>query len=90
MLSKQDLYREIFEHKSILPHSSQGSGRTVRMSANDRRRLINETFEKKNDILWGFGINPQTQVELHERWVDSYQIDIKTLENWQKFKQTRA
>ena len=90
MLSKQDLYREIFEHKSILPHSSQGSGRTVRMNANDRRKLINETFEKKNDILWGFGINPQTQVELHERWVDSYQIDIKTLENWEKFKQTRA
>jgi cephalosporin hydroxylase len=52
--------------------------------------LINETFEKKNDILWGFGINPQTQVELHERWVDSYQIDIKTLENWQKFKSTRT
>ena len=90
MLSKQDLYKEIFEHKSILPHSSQGSGRTVQMSADDRRSLINETFEKKNDILWGFGINPQTQIELHERWIDSYQIDIKSLENWQKFKQSRA
>ena len=80
----------IRDSKSILPHSSQGSGRTVRMTADQRRTLINETFEKKNDILWGFGINPQTQTELHDRWVDFYQIDIKTLENWQKFKSTRT
>lgn len=89
MFSKQDLYKEIFVHKSSFPWSSQGSGNTTGLNESQRLNLIEESFEGKNKNLWGFGINPKSKPEVYERWCDEYLVDIFDLKNWQEFKSKR-
>jgi hypothetical protein len=89
MLSKNDLYHEIFEYKSFLPGVSQGSGKTANLSNDQRLKLVNETFENKNQILWGCGFNPNTNTALYERWQDQYMVDIHSLKNWEDYKRNK-
>jgi len=90
MFSKEDLYKEIFEHESSYPWSSQGSGKTTGLDRPERLRLIEDSFEGKNQILWGFGINPKSKPDVYERWCDEYLVDIYTLKDWKGFKESKA
>jgi hypothetical protein len=89
MFSKQDIYREIFEYKSSYPWSSQGSGKTTGLNETQRLRLIEDSFEGKNQILWGFGINPKSKQEVYQRWCETYLVDIHSLQGengWRQYK----
>jgi len=94
MLHKNDIHDEIFEHKSMLPGVSQGSGKTKNKSDDERRVMIQETFDKKNDILWGFGVNmfgkSKTQKEMWQRWQDKFETTIDDLKDWKNFKVKRG
>ena len=91
MLHKNDIHKEIFEYKSMLPGVSQGSGKTKNKTDDERRQMIQETFDKKNDILWGFGINSlsKNQQEIWQRWQDKYEVTIDQLKDWPNFKESR-
>lgn len=89
LLSKDDLHNEIFEHKSFVPGISQGSGKTAGLSNTQRLQLVEETFNNKNQLLWGVGFNPRTNRDLYERWQSDYMVDIHTLRNWENFKKTK-
>jgi hypothetical protein len=89
MLHKNDIHDEIFKHKSMLPGVSQGSGKTKNKTDDQRRLMIQETFDKKNDILWGFGVNMSSkgQKEAWDRWQSKYETTIDELKNWNAFKE---
>ena len=94
MMHKDDIYHELFvEHKGI-GSVSQGSGKTthkngIRFNQEEKLNLIKETFERKNDILWGFGINGKTDVSTKNRWDDQYKVTLKELQDWESFKKSR-
>jgi len=94
MFHKDDIYNEMFVCKAGIGSVSQGSGKTThksgkRFSQDEKLQLINETFEKKNDILWGFGINGKTDKKTRARWDRTYEVTIQQLKNWEEFKKTR-
>jgi len=91
MLHKSNIHNEIFKHKSMLPGVSQGSGKTKNKTDDQRREMIQETFDKKNDILWGFGVNmfSKNQTVTWQRWQDDYETTIDELNNWEAFKEKR-
>jgi hypothetical protein len=92
MLHKNDIHREIFEFKSVLPGVSQGSGKTKNKTDDQRRQLIQETFDKKNDILWGFGTDMLSKKKKNtwDRWQSDYETTIEELKNWKQFKAKRT
>lgn len=92
MLHKDDIHTEIFEHKSVLPGVSQGSGKTKNKTDDQRRVMIQETFDKKNDILWGFGVNmlSKGQKDTWDRWQNKYETTINELQDWKAFKEKRV
>lgn len=92
ILHKNDVHREIFEYKDILPHVSQGSGKTTGKSDDVRRQMIQETFDGNNDILWGFGFNmlSREKINVFNRWVQNYECTIDDLKNWDSFKKVRT
>lgn len=66
LLSKQEIHDEIFDHKVSRCTISQGSGKTKKteidgkvesMSDDEVRQLVQDTFDGKNDYLWGFSIS---------------------------------
>lgn len=65
LLSKEDIWQEIFVHKVCRCSPSQVSGQTKvlsegqmkKMSDDEVRKLVQESFDSKNNILWGFGID---------------------------------
>jgi hypothetical protein len=91
MLHKNDIHREIFEYKDILPGVSQGSGKTKNKTNDQRRQMIQETFDEKNDILWGFGIDMFSVKQKHvwARWQEKYETTMEELKDWNKFKERR-
>jgi hypothetical protein len=91
MLHKNNIHDEIFKHKSMLPGVSQGSGKTKNKTDDQRREMIQETFDKKNDILWGFGVNmfSKNQTAMWQRWQDEYETTIDELKDWKSFKEKR-
>jgi hypothetical protein len=91
MLHKNDIHNEIFVHKSMLPGVSQGSGKTTNKTDDQRRVMIQETFDKKNDILWGFGVNmiSKSKKDVFQRWQDKYETTIEDLTDWAAFKEKR-
>ena len=91
MLHKNNIHDEIFKHKSMLPGVSQGSGKTKNKTDDQRREMIQETFDKKNDILWGFGVNmfSKNQTATWRRWQDDYETTIDELKDWKSFKEKR-
>ena len=91
MLHKNDIHKEIFEYKSMLPGVSQGSGKTKNKTEDQRRVMIQETFDKKNDILWGFGVNmlSKSQKVVWDRWQLNYETTVDELKDWATFKEKR-
>lgn len=92
MLHKDDIYQEIFYHKDILPGVSQGSGKTKNKTDDQRRQMIQETFEGKNDILWGFATDMLSKGKkvTFDRWEQHYECTIDDLRDWPAFKQKRT
>ena len=92
VLHKDDVHREIFEYKDILPHVSQGSGKTTGKTDDVRRQMIQDSFDGKNDILWGFGFNMLSERKKHvlDRWTANYEVQISDLVNWNNFKEKRC
>ena len=92
VLHKNDIHNEIFEYQSTLPGVSQGSGKTKNKTPDQRRQMIQETFDKKNDILWGFGtdMKSKAQKEVWARWESKYEVTVDQLKDWHKFKETRT
>lgn len=94
VMHKDDIYHEMFVERKGIGSVSQGSGKTThkdgtRFTQDEKLHLINETFEKKNDILWGFGINGKTDVETKNRWDKKYKVSIEELKDWESFKKRR-
>ena len=87
MLHKQDIHREIFEYQEILPGVSQGSGKTQGKTPEQRRQLIQETFDKKNDILWGFSTDmlSANKRTTFARWEQLYETTVDELKLWDQF-----
>ena len=72
----------------------EGSGKTthkngVRFNQQEKLNLIKETFERKNDILWGFGINGKTDITTKNRWDEQYKVTLEELREWESFKASR-
>jgi len=65
LLTKEQIHEEIFDHQVCRCSPSQVSGQTKKMSegkikkmSNDEvRQLVQDSFDGKNNILWGFGID---------------------------------
>jgi hypothetical protein len=65
LLSKEQIHEEIFVHRVCRCSPSQVSGQTKKstvsgiekMSNEEVLNLVQDTFDKKNNILWGFGID---------------------------------
>jgi len=65
LLSKEDIHREIFDFRVCRCSPSQVSGQTKKliegkvekMSDDEVRQLVQDSFDGKNNILWGFGID---------------------------------
>ena len=91
ILHKDDVHKEIFEYKDILPHVSQGSGKTKGKTDTVRRQMIQDTFDGNNDILWGFGFNMLSPNKQHvlTRWTEQYEVTVNDLVNWDQFKSQR-
>jgi hypothetical protein len=94
IMHKDDIYNEMFTEKKGIGSVSQGSGKTThssgqRFSQDEKLQLIKETFEKKNDILWGFGINGKTDKPTKNRWDKQYKTTIDQLKDWEAFKKSR-
>jgi hypothetical protein len=53
--------------------------------------MIQETFDKKNDILWGFGVNmlSKSQKVVWDRWQLNYETTVDELKDWATFKEKR-
>ena len=95
MMHKHDIYYEMFTERKGIGSVSQGSGKTThkngdRYNQDEKLKLINETFEKKNDILWGFGINGKTDITTKSRWDKMYKVTLEELKNWEDFKKSRG
>ena len=72
MFNKNDIWNEIFKYKSHVGSPSQVSGQVAGLDDDGKRKLINETYEKKNKILWGFGLTKnKNNIEIFERWDDN-------------------
>ena len=65
LLSKEEVHDEIFKYKVCRCTVSQGSGKTKKnsngvvekMTDSEVESLVQDSFDGKNDILWGFGID---------------------------------
>ena len=65
LLTKEQVHEEIFDHDVCRCSPSQVSGQTKiisegkmkRMSNDEVRALVQNSFDGKNNILWGFGID---------------------------------
>lgn len=65
LLTKEQVYEEIFVHQVCRCSPSQVSGQTKKltkgkvekMSDDEVRQLVQDSFDGKNNILWGFGID---------------------------------
>ena len=65
LLSKEDIHKEIFDYQVGRCSPSQVSGQTKKlingkiekMSDDEVRALVQGSFDGKNNILWGFGID---------------------------------
>lgn len=94
MFNKNDIWNEIFKYKSHVGSPSQVSGQVTGLDDDGKRKLINETYEKKNKILWGFGLTKnKNNIEIFERWDEMYKIDIESLKGengWKRFKESRG
>lgn len=95
MMHKTDIYKEMFIERKGIGSVSQGSGKTThkngdRFNQEEKLQLINETFEGKNDILWGFGINGKTDIDTKERWDKEYKVNLESLRQWESFKISRG
>lgn len=95
MMHKNEIYKEMFEHRIGIGSVSQGSGKTThkngqRFSQDEKLQLIQETFDGKNDILWGFGINGKTNKKVKDRWDKKYKVTTEQLKNWESFKKNRG
>lgn len=95
MMHKDEIYHEMFNERTGIGSVSQGSGKTthrstgVRFTQDEKLSLINKTFEKKNDILWGFGINGKTDKTTKTRWDQQYKVELHDLQDWGSFKKSR-
>ena len=94
MMHKDDIYHELFIERKGIGSVSQGSGKTThadgsRFTQDQKLELIQETFQRKNDILWGFGINGKTDLETKHRWDKMYKVGLDDLRDWNKFKESR-
>ena len=100
IFNKNDIYKELFVFDTGVGSVSQGSGKTThpdgtKFSHEEKKQLIKETFEQKNEILWGFGINCQSksQADNYKRWTELYKVDIESLkgeDGWKRFKESRG
>lgn len=99
LLSKQQLHDEIFKYK-IRCSPSQVSGQTTKVvnnkktkiSENELLKLIQETFDNKNKILWGFNIDSSPQLpktpkknltgKRYLEGLEAYNKKIETLTRW--------
>ena len=100
ILSKDDIYKEAFEFDTGVGSISQGSGKTkhsdgTKFSREEKKQLLKETFEQKNDHLWGFGIDctSKNQLDNYKRWTKLYKVDIESLkgeDGWKRFKKSRG
>lgn len=69
LLSKQEMHDEIFEYQVCRCSPSQVSGQTkvvvngnlAKMDDDQVRELVQESFDQKNKIVWGFGIDSQVK-----------------------------
>lgn len=91
MLHKSDIHREIFSYQAKLPGVSQGSGKTTGKTTAQRLQMIQETFDGKNDILWGFGTDmlSESQRPVFDRWQRLYECTVTDLLDWPGFKSKR-
>lgn len=86
MFHKSDLEDEIFNKRSINLTSSQGSGTQKGFSDEQKLKLWKDTFDSKNDRLYGFGIS----LEKRKYFIDKYSVTIDEIKNWNLFKETRG
>lgn len=92
LLHKNDVHKEIFEYKVCRCAPSQVSGQTkknmegkiAKMDDEEVRSLVQESFDKKNTIVWGFGIDSHPGEFTRKEPKRPKKENVKNMESYNK------